>query len=178
MTPLSASAEYLAEFRRDIESFVSIEAVEGCVSRGVYERGALRECAYVSFCDPSGGSADSMTLAIGHLEYTRQTAVIDCLREAKPPFSPEAVVGEFCALLKTYRISTIMGDRYAGEWPREQFSKFGVTYEPAAKPKSELYGDLLPLINSRRIDLLDHTRSDQPARRSGAAHRARRKGQH
>src|SRR5262249_39681683 len=29
---------------------------------------------------------------------------------------------------------------------------------PAAKPKSDLYRDLLPLINSRRLDLLDEPR--------------------
>ena len=36
--------------------------------------------------------------------------------------------------------------------------KFGVGYEPSAKPKSELYVDPLPLLNSARIDLLDHPR--------------------
>lgn len=40
-----------------------------------------------------------------------------------------------------------------GEWPREQFSKFG-----GEKSKSDLYVDLLPLINSGRIDLLDNRR--------------------
>jgi hypothetical protein len=59
-------------------------------------------------------------------------------------------------LLKTYRIFSVIGDRYAGEWPREQFSKFGTRYEPAPKPKSELYVDTLALINSKRLDLLDH----------------------
>jgi hypothetical protein len=34
----SAAAEYGAEFRRDIESFVSIEAVRACLSPCVYER--------------------------------------------------------------------------------------------------------------------------------------------
>jgi hypothetical protein len=33
-----------------------------------------------------------------------------------------------------------------------------VTYEQAAKPKSDLYRDLLPAINSRRVDLLDDAR--------------------
>jgi hypothetical protein len=53
----------------------------------------------------------------------------------------------------------IVGDRYAGEWPVEQFAKFGIRYEPSAKPKSNLYADLVSLVNSRRIDLLDHTKS-------------------
>ena len=32
------------------------------------------------------------------------------------------------------------------------------SYEPAEKPKSDLYRDLLPLINARKIDLLDDKR--------------------
>jgi hypothetical protein len=42
--------------------------------------------------------------------------------------------------------------------PVEQFSRFGVICEQNAKPKSDLYGDLLPLFNSRRIELLDNPR--------------------
>jgi hypothetical protein len=52
------------------------------------------------------------------------------------------VVGEFSALLKSYRVSKITGDRYAGEWLREHFRKHGIIYEPAQKPKSDLYRDL------------------------------------
>jgi hypothetical protein len=80
------------------------------------------------------------------------------VRERRPPFSPEDVVAEFSALLKSYRITKVQRDRYAGEWPRERFSGHGVTYEAAARPKSDLYRDLLPAINSRRADLLDDLR--------------------
>jgi hypothetical protein len=62
----------------------------------------------MAFVDPSGGSADSMTLAIGHKEG--DVVVIDALRERKPPFSPDAVVDEFAALLKSYRITKVSGD--------------------------------------------------------------------
>jgi len=154
----AASAEYGAKFRTDIESFVSIEAVRGCISRNVYERAPLPVCSYVAFVDPSGGSVDSMTLAIGHNDFVRSTVVLDAIREVKPPFSPEAVVESFAKSLQAYRVVTVTGDRYGGEWPREQFSKLGITYEPAEKPKSELYTDLLPLINSGRIALLDSER--------------------
>ena len=152
----AASAEYLAEFRTDIESFVLREAVQACVTQAVLERPAQPGCHYFGFCDPSGGSSDEMTLAIAHHDYAKDTVAIDCLRGFKPPFSPEAVVQEFASTLKSYHVSTIVGDRYAGEWPREQFAKFGIKYEPSAKTKSELYTDLLPLINSTRIELLDH----------------------
>jgi hypothetical protein len=50
----SASAEYLANFRIDIESFVSREVVEACVARGVREYLPAPESAsYAAFVDPS-----------------------------------------------------------------------------------------------------------------------------
>lgn len=154
--PASAAAEYGAQFRSDIESFVSREAVEACVALGVRERAPISGVTYAAFVDPSGGSADSMTLAIGH--HADDVAVLDAMRERKPPFSPEDVVSEFAELLKSYRVTKVTGDRYAGEWPVERFREHGVTYEPAAKPKSDLYRDLLPSINSRKVDLLDDAR--------------------
>jgi hypothetical protein len=96
-----------------------------------------------------------MTLCIGHYDYGTKTTIVDAVREAKPPFSPEGVCEEFSILLKSYGVSKVTGDKYAGVWPVEQFARFGVTYEPSAAPKIDLYRDLLPLINSRRIELLD-----------------------
>jgi hypothetical protein len=51
--PAAARAEYLAEFRTDIESFISREALDAVVSRGVFERGRVAGIRYVGFCDPS-----------------------------------------------------------------------------------------------------------------------------
>lgn len=152
----SAAAEYGAEFRSDIEGFVSREAVEAVISPGVFERAPLSNTRYIAFVDPSGGSADSMTLAIGHREG--QVALLDAIRERKPPFSPEAVVMEFCDLLKRYRVNKVEGDRYAGEWPREVFKNHGIKYDASARPKSDLYRDLLPRLNSGEVDLLDKQR--------------------
>ena len=56
------------------------------------------------------------------------------------------------------KINKIIGDRYAGEWPRERFKEHGIAYEPSEKPKSDLYRDMLPVINSRKIELLDDAR--------------------
>jgi hypothetical protein len=97
-----------------------------------------------------------MTLAIAHKEGA--TCILDVVREATVPFSPEAIVEEFSDLMRNYRITRVIGDRYAGEWPREQFRKHGINYECSERPKSALYVDLLPLINSRAVDLLDHDR--------------------
>ncbi len=154
--PAWAAAEFMAQFRDDIAAFLTVEAVNACVDPGVRERAPDRFCRYLAFVDPSGGSSDSMTLAIAHKEG--DTPVLDAVREARPPFSPEGVVAEFADLCRRYRISQVHGDRYAGEWPREQFRRHGVHYQPTDRPKSQLYLDLLPLVNSVATDLLDHPR--------------------
>lgn len=51
-----------------------------------------------------------------------------------------------------------MGNRYAGEWPREQFRKHGVEYRPSDPAKSDIYRELLAPLNSGRIELLDNRR--------------------
>ena len=79
-------------------------------------------------CDRSSGSSqDSMTLGIAHLEHDR--ALLDVVLERHPPFSPEAVVREFVETLKQYHVSSVTGDRFGGEWPRERFREHGISYE-------------------------------------------------
>lgn len=38
------------------------------------------------------------------------------------------------------------------------FRKHGITYDASARPKSDLYRDLLPRLNSGEVDLLDEQR--------------------
>jgi len=153
---ISAAAEYGAEFRRDIEAFISPEAVEACVVPGRRELPPTSDFQYVAFTDPSGGSQDSMTLAIAHAEGERR--VLDAVREITPPFSPDAVVAEFAGLLERYGLTTVSGDRYGGEWPRERFRTHGIDYEVSDRAKSDLYREFLPLLNSGEVELLDNDR--------------------
>jgi hypothetical protein len=169
----SASAEYLAQFRSHIESFVSFEVVTACIG-DYFEMAALSKHRYSAFTDPSGGSADSFTLAISHREGER--IFIDAIREVQPPFSPEAVITEFAALCKSYRISRIEGDRYAGEFPRQQFRKRGIEYRCADKTKSDLFRDLLPMLNAGRIHATERRTANDSTLQSGAACRAKRQG--
>jgi hypothetical protein len=155
--PAGASAEYMAEFRSDIESFVSREVVDSAVIPGRHELPKASNITYRGFVDPSGGSGDSMTLAIAHRDRNG-TVVLDLVRERRPPFNPTNVTNEFAAVLKTYNIRKVVGDHYAGEWPREAFRAAGVQYDTSDKSKSEIYLDALPLLNSGKLSLLDHPR--------------------
>lgn len=152
--PESAKAEFGGEFRTDVEAFVSIEVLRACTEEGVFERSPEQGKRYMAFVDPSGGSADSFTLCIVHPEEGQ--VVVDAIREVKPPFSPESVVGEFVQFIKTYGIGQVTGDRYAGEWPREQFRKLGIRYNLSPAPRTDLYLALLPALNSKRASLLEH----------------------
>jgi hypothetical protein len=167
-----ANAEYGAEFRTDLEAIVSHEELNACTDPEV-ERPYDPTRNYVGFCDPSGGSSDSMTLAIAHLEDN--ITVLDLVREVVPPFVPGLVVEKFADVLKQYKIRTARGDRYAGEWPPEHFSRNGITYEHSELNKSEIYREFLPLLNSRTVALLQNDRLHRQLlsleRRTGAAGR-------
>jgi hypothetical protein len=155
--PESARAEYGGEFRDDLADFVSRETVDAVTMWDRSELPPEPGVTYSAFVDPSGGVSDSLTLAIGHLGRNA-VCVLDSLLECRPPFDPEQVVAQCATLLRRYGVATITGDRYAGEWPRARFAEHGIEFEQSARPKSDLYSDLLPLLNARRIELLDHPR--------------------
>ena len=65
---------------------------------------------------------------------------------------------EFADLCRAYSVAEVTGDRYAGIWPSAAFQKHGIRYNGSEKSKSDLYVEFLPLLNSHRVDLLDHPR--------------------
>ncbi len=108
------------------------------------------------YLSAGGGSADSFTLGIAHSEG--DVAVLDCLFERRPPFNPSEVVEEIAALLKSYRLTSCIGDRYAAGWVVEAFQKVGISYSHSERDRSAIYSDVLPLFTSGRVRLLDSTR--------------------
>ncbi len=145
----AAQAEYFAEFRSDLEAFVQREAVESVMRASPLELPFDRHHSYQAFTDPSGGGPDGFTLAVGHLEDGK--IVTDVLRERKGP--PGAIVTEYAELLRSYGVREVTGDKYGGTWPEQEFARHGIKYQPAGKPKSELYTDMLATLNSQRIEL-------------------------
>jgi len=153
LDPIKATAEYLAQFRSDVGSFLDIELIERAIETGRRECAPQDRYRYFAFTDPSGGSHDSFTLAIAHNEG--EWVILDLLRGIKPPFDPSAVVKEYSLLLKSYRCYSVTGDRYSGEWVREAFDKHGITYRHSELSKSDLYLEVLPLFSQGCIGLLD-----------------------
>lgn len=154
--PEAAAAEWMAEFRGDLSTFVSRDVVEGCIERGVRERWPVRGIRYQAFADPSGGQHDSFALAISHREEDR--AVLDATREWRAPFSTDDVVEEAAHFLKEWRVTRVWGDRYAGSWVEDAFRRYGIRYAHCDKNRSQLYLEALPMLTSRRAELLEDDR--------------------
>jgi hypothetical protein len=151
--PEMALCEWGAEFRSDLESYLSLEAIETVIVQGRFELPHIQGTRYFAFVDPSGGRRDAASLAVAHLEGER--VVLDVARHYKAPHDPAVVVGEMAQILRLYGVHRVTGDRYAGAWPEKEFSKHRISYEASAKDKSGLYLDFLPLVLSQRVELLD-----------------------
>lgn len=154
--PASASAEYGAQFRSDVQNFISVETVEAAVIRDRRELPYDVGKSYYGFADPSGGVADSFCMAVGHFEHEK--AVLDYVREVQAPLSPKVVAAEFSAIFKAYHIFEIEGDAYGGMWVKDEFSKHGVTYKASEKSKNEIYLAALAGLMSGQCELLDNPR--------------------
>jgi hypothetical protein len=59
-------------------------------------------------------------------------------------------------VLRSYGLNEVTGDAYSGEFVRELFRDKGISYNISKKTKSAIYVDLLPMLNSGRVALLDH----------------------
>ncbi|WP_429912888.1 hypothetical protein [Glycocaulis sp.] len=156
--PASARAEYGAEFRSDVESFIPQETVDASTDTGVTLRQPIKTVRYVGFADPAGGGGkDAFTGAIAHRE-SDGTLILDLLYERRPPFNPDEVASELAAIFRRYSVSAITGDRFGGDFPKTAFSRAGMKYTASAKPKSDLYRELLPRLSAGEVRLLDNPR--------------------
>lgn len=149
LDPARARAEYLAEFRSDLEAFVSVELVADAQRGKPLEIPPQAGVQYQAFADPSGGGADHFTVSVSHAEGER--IVVDMVRGRTG--NPAAICGDFAALLKTYGVTKVKGDRYAGQWVSTEFERHGVRYEHSEKDRSAIYTDFLAALNSGRVEL-------------------------
>jgi hypothetical protein len=155
--PQLYGAEYLCRWRDDLSTFISRDLLEASVDIGVLVRPPLADTKYFAFADPSGGLHDSFALAIAHLDRDG-CVVLDVLSERRAPFNPSEVVADLAALLKTYRCSHVVGDRYAASWVVEAFAKVNVTYRHSDADRTAIYLNALPLFTSGRVRLIDSSR--------------------
>jgi len=146
--------EYGANFSASIGSAYDREYVEDCVHHGRHELPYVADFRYVAGVDPAGGGPDEFALSICHKDGPVIQDVIRGWNSTKPADAVE----EAAALLRTYNISSVVGDRYSGEWVRQAFMKAGIRYVVSSLTSSDSLLELLPLINQGSIQLLDDTK--------------------
>jgi len=150
----SALSEYYAQWRDDVALFIDRSIVEALVKPGRQQLLRNHNHKYIGFADVSGGRHDSAALCIGH--KNQDVTVVDCIKQYKPPLDPYAVAGNMCKILKDYHLKHVTGDNYAAEFVVSAFRHNGVTYKKADMNKSQLYLELLPVLCSRGIELVDN----------------------
>jgi hypothetical protein len=154
--PQAAAAEWEAEWRSDVEAFISHELVAAVTIPGRFELPRVAGLQYYAFMDPSGGRQDSFTLGIAHHEKGR--IVLDVLRERRPPFAPAAVVAEYADVLKSFGVQEVVADRYAGSWPSDALAKHNIIVRASDFTASEIYLAALPILTNGTVELLDNKR--------------------
>jgi hypothetical protein len=156
--PTAAGAEWDAEFRSDIASFLDDELIDRAVEQGrPLELPPTDGFRYSGFVDASGGvGADSYTIAISHKES--DLCVLDVVRGTSGKFDPHQVTREYAALCKEYRIPSVTGDAYAREWVAATWRETGITYQQSELVKSEIYLETIPLFARGLVRLPDHAR--------------------
>jgi hypothetical protein len=162
-----ARAEFLNIWREDLSDFIPIDVIDAATDFGVSERAPLTNSAvkYIAWADAAGGTGrDSFALAIAHRQKDR-TVVLDLVRERKPRFVASAVVAEFAAILRQYKITQVWGDAFAGGFHSDLWADHKIEFKPAERSTSENYLALLPLLTQpgRTRLLHDHTLRHQLA---------------
>jgi terminase large subunit-like protein len=154
--PQSAAAEYGSEFLTDLRAYLDEELIQDSIDHGCHERAPSNRWRYVAFVDPSGGRRDSFTAAIAH--RAGEQLILDAVREYRPPLDPAVVVEDIAKTLKGYRISKVIGDAYAGEWPVSVFRSQGISYQTSEANRSDIYLETGPLLAQGRARLIDMAR--------------------
>ncbi len=135
-------------------AFLDVAAIMACTVTG-RRRLPPAGHAHVAFVDMSGGSSDDAVLAIAHRED--DVVVLDLIdkQAGRPPFNPRQAVGKFAGVIRSYGLSTVVGDAYAGLTFQHDFAEHGIAYRVSTVPASGLYEALEPRLNAREVELLD-----------------------
>lgn len=159
LDPLRFAREYEAEFAEDLDAFLPAAWVEGAIVTGRHELPPGEGIRYTAAVDPSGGGADTFTLAVAHREGRgmETRVVLDTMRGwRRVGDALSGVVREIAEKVRCYGLAEVIGDRYAAGWVRERFAEAGVRYREAEADKSVAYLELEPLFAQGRIELLNH----------------------
>jgi hypothetical protein len=152
----ASRTEFLAEWRDDLNSFLSEEIVGAAIVSGRRVLPYKKEFNYVAYVDVSGGRADALALSICHRDPATERVVQDLLFERVPPFSPQDAIAEAVQFLRHFHITEVSGDKYAAGFTVTAFESNGIQYRASDRDTSANYLSALPLFTSNAIELLDN----------------------
>ena len=96
-------------------------------------------------------------LAIAAYDTERRVAVLCAadVADGGSTFNPRDAVRKFAAALKSWGLSQVTGDAYAGQTFRRDFEDLGISYSVSTRSKAEIYDDFEPRLNAGEVELLD-----------------------
>jgi hypothetical protein len=154
--PVTARAEYLAEFRSDLEGYVSLDTLRACTGN-MAEWAPVTGTSYIAAVDIASGSGeDSLAMAIAHYDDTSDKIIVDFVHEWPPSFSPKAVLGEVAERCYRYGVTELIGDRYAFAFAREILRDMHLSFRVSDKTTSICFSELLPMLNAHEVMLPQH----------------------
>jgi hypothetical protein len=137
-------------------SAYQVEPIMAAIDRGVGRRPPEPGARYALFVDMSGGSVDDACAGVGHVGPTGTIYVDAVINQGPaPPFDPRQAVKRFAQLARQYNVTTVVGDRYAGQTFIADFATEGVVYKPCPMSAAELYEAFEPMLNAGEVRLPD-----------------------
>jgi len=159
-------AELMGLWRDDVSQFYDATLLEQSID---VNRGNLppkEGIHYISAVDGASGSssrnADSFTCAVGHKEDGK--CIIDGVWEWRPPFSPASVVKEISNILKSYKVHSTVGDKWAVGALSDLFKMEGIVYVDSQLTASEVYMESAVFFHNGSVRLPDNKRLLQQLR--------------
>lgn len=159
--PQAFEREYLSIFQDSISGFLNSKLVKEAIKAGVTERRGLKENIYIAAMDPAF-KGDAFAFTIMHATPDGEV-VQDVVRQWVPPpgetLSPNAILQEIAGILQHFNIIHVYTDQYHMESLAQLAIKNGFQLEKVhftGGTKAAMYGSLQQLINTKRLQLLDH----------------------
>ena len=155
--PEAAASEWHGEFRVGLSQLFDDATLDQAIDRArPLELPPVSGIFYEGFVDASSGTGhDAFTVGVVHKDKDG-LYVVDLVRGTVGPFDPQAVTGQYAALLKDYGIATIVGDYFAAGWVASAFADHGIKYIRAELPKSQIYLECVSLFTRGLVRLPDH----------------------
>ncbi len=158
--PSAFASEYGAEYRTELEDYLSLEAVEACVVQGrdVLPYDGRTHRMFVDLAG-GGGGQDSAAACITKTLPDNKGAAVAWLFEKKPPYDSEALVDFLVEEAREFGIGLITGDNFSGGVYASMFQKRGISYVVEKRTATVLYRQFAPVVTGKKVELPDPRKS-------------------